>query len=84
MTTFLENIKKKINDQFSPEEITLIDKSHLHSKHKMFNSNKFYIKLIIKSKKLREMSKIEAHKVIFSTLKNEMKNDIHALEIEIK
>ena len=30
------------------------------------------------------MSKIEAHKVIFSTLKNEMKNDIHALEIEIK
>ena len=30
------------------------------------------------------MSKIEAHKEIFAILKDEMKNDIHALEIEIK
>tara|TARA_Y100000590_G_scaffold403349_1_gene489958 strand:+ start:5146 stop:5400 length:255 start_codon:yes stop_codon:yes gene_type:complete len=84
MTTFLEKINKKINEQFSPEGLSLIDKSNLHAKHKSFNANKFYIKLIIKSKKLKDMGKIEAHKVIFSALKNEMKNDIHALEIEIK
>ena len=84
MTTFLEKIRKKINEQFCPEEISLIDKSSLHSKHKSFNSKKFYIKLIIKSKKLREMSTIEAHKAIFNVLKNEMKTDIHALEIKIK
>ena len=30
------------------------------------------------------MSKIEAHKEIFSLLKDEMKDKIHALEIEIK
>ena len=30
------------------------------------------------------MSKIQAHKKIFSILKEEMKNKIHALEIEIK
>ena len=29
------------------------------------------------------MNKIEAHKKIFSILKDEMKNKIHALEIEI-
>ena len=29
------------------------------------------------------MNKIEAHKEIFSILKNEMKDKIHALEIEI-
>jgi len=30
------------------------------------------------------MDKIEAHKEIFSILKDEMNNKIHALEIEIK
>jgi len=30
------------------------------------------------------MNKIEAHKKIFSILKNEMESKIHALEIELK
>ena len=30
------------------------------------------------------MGKIDAHKTIFAILKNEMENEIHALEIEIK
>ena len=30
------------------------------------------------------MGKIDAHKAIFSILNDEMKNKIHALEIEIK
>ena len=37
-----------------------------------------------KSQALKKMSKIEAHKAIFATLKDEMQNKIHALEIEIK
>ena len=84
MTTFLEEVKAKINNKLSPEHILLIDNSYLHTKHKSFDSNKFHLKLIIKSKKLASMNKIDAHKVIFSILKEEMKNKIHALEIEIK
>ena len=84
MITFLEKIKAKINNKLSPEQILLIDNSYLHSKHKSFDSNKFHIKLIIKSEKLKNMKKIDAHKVIFSILNDEMKNKIHALEIEIK
>ena len=37
-----------------------------------------------KSEKLKNMSRIEAHKKIFSLLKEEMKDEIHALEIEIE
>ena len=84
MITFLEKIEAKINKKLYPEHVLLIDNSHLHAKHKAFNSNKFYLKLIIKSEKLKNMSKIDAHKVIFSILKEEMQNKIHALEIEIK
>ena len=81
---FFTEIKEKISKKINPENIILIDNSHLHSKHKSFDENKFYLKIIIKSKKLRSMSKIMAHKEIFSILKNEMNNKIHALEIEIQ
>ena len=84
MVTFLEKIKAKINNKLSPEQILLIDNSYLHTKHKSFDPNRFHLKLVIKSKKLKNMEKIDAHKVIFSILNDEMKNKIHALEIEIK
>ena len=61
----------------------VIDNSSLHTKHKSFDPQKLHLKIIIKSKKLRDMNKILAHKEIFSILKKEMKNNIHALEIEI-
>ena len=84
MITFLEEVKEKIRNQLNPEELSLIDNSFLHTKHKSFDPKKFHIKLIIKSKELKKISKIEAHKIIFSILKDEMNNRIHALEIEIK
>ena len=68
---------------FLNDQITLIDNSSLHAKHKSFDPNKFHLKIIIKSEKLKRMSKIDAHKEIFSILKDEMKTKIHALEIEI-
>ena len=84
MTSFFDQIKEKINKKINPENIILIDNSSFHTKHKFFDSNKLHLKIIVKSKKLRSMNKIAAHKVIFSILKDEMNNRIHALEIEIK
>ena len=83
MTSFFDQIKEKINKKINPENIILIDNSSLHTKHKSFDSNKLHLKIVIKSTKLKNMDKITAHKEIFSILKNEMKNKIHALEIEI-
>ena len=84
MITFIEKVKEKINKRLNPEQIELIDNSNLHAKHKSFNPNKLHLKLIIKCVKLTNMEKISAHKVIFSILKEEMQDRIHALEIEIK
>ena len=81
---YIDKIKKIINEKLEPEKISIIDNSELHSKHKSFDPEKFHLKLIILSKKLKNMEKIDAHKLIFSVLKEEMKNKIHALEIEIK
>ena len=40
---FFDEIKDKINKKINPENITLINNSHLHAKHKSFDSNKFHI-----------------------------------------
>jgi len=49
---FFDKVKEKINKKINPENIILIDNSHLHSTHKSFDINKFHLKIIIKSKKL--------------------------------
>ena len=68
MISFFDEIKEKIKKKINPEDLELIDNSSLHSKHKFFDKNKFHLKIIIKSKKLINMNKIEAHKLIFSIL----------------
>ena len=83
MMNFFDQLKEKINKNIKPEKITLIDNSHIHSKHKFFDAKKYHLKIIIKSEKLKKMSKIDSHKLIYSTLEADMNEKIHALEIEI-
>ena len=80
----LDSIKEKIKSELKPEYLSLIDNSHLHTRHKSFDPNKYHLKIVIKSVRLKEMQKIEAHRLIFSILGEEMKKTIHALEIEVK
>ena len=80
---FFDKIKEKINKKINPENLILIDNSSFHTKHKSFEPGKLHLKIIIESEKLKKMNKITAHKEIFSILKDEMSNKIHALEIEI-
>ena len=63
------------------EHVELDDKSFLHKGHKNNNPNKFHIKLKIKSRTLKNMSRIDSNKIIFKLLDKEMKNYIHSLQI---
>ncbi len=82
--SFFDEIKEKINKKINTKNIILIDNSSFHTKHKSFDPDKLHLKIIIESEKLKKMNKVAAHKEIFTILKEEMKNKIHALEIEIK
>ena len=84
MISFVKQLEEKIKKEFNPERIQLINNSHLHARHKSFDVNKVHLKLIIYSTKLKEIKRTDAHKMIFALLKEEMKDKIHALEIEIK
>jgi len=84
MENFLQHVKTKVQEKLQIESIQVVDNSYLHKSHKSFVEGKFHIKLIIKSNQLKSMSKIEANRLIFAILKDEMKEKIHALQVEIK
>ena len=56
MNDFVNKVKQTIYNELKPEDILLIDNSNLHTKHKSFNPDKFHLKLVIKSKKLKALS----------------------------
>ena len=84
MNDFLRSIETKIKKNLKIESILIIDNSSKHKKHKFFDSEKYHLKLEIKSTYLSSLNKIQAQRQIMSLLAEELKNKIHALEIKIK
>ncbi len=83
INTLSEIIKKKISDEINYESLEIQDKTYLHIKHKNHESNKFHIKLVLKSDDLLKISKISSTRKIYKVLKIELKKYIHSIQIEI-
>ena len=76
-------VKKKLLNQINIESINIEDKSFLHKNHKGNQPGRFHLKLIIVSKELKNMSKIESNKKIYKILDKELKEFIHSIQILI-
>ncbi len=83
MENNFKKIEKKLREYFKLEELIIIDNTHLHVKHKSFTPGKLHLHLKIKSQYLGSISKISAHRSIMKVLKDDLKTNIHALEISI-
>ncbi len=79
----IEIVKNKLNKNISCESIEIEDKTFLHKNHSSNDKNKFHIRLIITSKYLKEKKKIQSTKEIYKVLKDELKNNIHSIQILI-
>ena len=77
------NVKKKIKKNISIENILIEDKTFLHKNHPGHESNRFHLKITIKSEELKKLNKIESNKKIYKILDKELKNHIHSLQILI-
>ena len=78
------NIKKKIVNNILIENIKIEDKSFLHKNHSGNREGKFHLKILIKSKKLKKMSRLESNKLIYKLLDSEIKKFIHSIQILIE
>ena len=84
MKNYFEEIKKRLNDNIKIEKIEIIDNSHKHRSHKSFGPVKYHLHLKINSIYLNSITRVNAQKIIMKILKNDLKNKIHALEINIE
>ena len=84
MKNYFEEIDKKLKKQIKIEKLEIVDNSHKHKGHKFYSSEKFHLKLKIKSLYLQTLSRINAQKLIMKILKDDLKTRIHALEISIE
>ena len=76
-------VKKKLMNFIVIEKIIIEDKSFLHKNHSGNNPNKFHLKLLLESKELKKLSKIDRNKKIYKILDKEIKDYIHSIQILI-
>ena len=64
MKNYFKEIKQKLESNIKLEKVEIVDNSLKHRNHKFFDSEKYHLKLKIKSLYLNSISKINAHKII--------------------
>ena len=76
-------VKKKLTDQIDIDSVKIEDKSFLHKNHVDNQEGKFHLKIILSSKELKIMNRIESNKKIYKILGKELKEHIHSVQILI-
>ena len=79
----IEIVKNKINKNIICDKIEVEDKTFLHKNHSSHDKNKFHIKLVITSDYLKKKDKIQSTKEIYKILEEELKNNIHSIQLLI-
>jgi len=76
-------VKKKLTNQINIENIKIEDKSFLHKNHDSNQHGRYHLKIILSSKELNFLTRIESSKKIYKILDKELKEDIHSIQILI-
>ena len=79
----IEIVKKKINSNTQVDTLQILDKTFLHKKHRSYEEGKFHLEIIIKSEKLKNLSRVEATRILNKILEKEIKEFIHSLQIKL-
>jgi len=83
ISELIKIIEKKIMSQDCITNVKIEDKSFLHKNHKSNEKGKFHILLLVESAELKEKNKLYSTRFIYKILDNELKNNIHSLQIKL-
>ena len=76
-----KKIENKLLEDASIKDVKIIDNTYKHLKHNSHQKGKYHIKLEINSEILKKTNRIQSNKVIYKILSDELKTDIHSLQI---
>ena len=84
MENYLDNIKKKLKNKISFENLEIVDNSQKHKGHKFFSKDKYHLHLKIKSVYLKSISSVNAQRLIMSTFCSHVSLPPYTLIIQLK
>ena len=76
-----KKIENKLLNDNSIKNVKIIDNTYKHLKHNSHQKGKYHIKLEINSEILKKANRIQSNKLIYKILSEELKTDIHSLQI---
>ena len=67
-----------------PQSLEIIDDSHKHASHAGFMDDGSHYRMLIVSPQFDGKNMVARHRMVYATLGDMMKHDIHALNIDAK
>lgn len=77
----VDKIRSRLESKFAPQELDVIDESHLHVGHPGARDGRGHFRVRIVSDSFSGVSPIERHRMVYEALDELMKSDIHALSV---
>ncbi|MEQ1610151.1 MAG: BolA family protein [Hyphomonadaceae bacterium] len=83
LTTRIERIRAALVAAFSPDELDIVDESHLHHGHAgAAPGGETHYAVTIRSAVLSGLSRLARHRAVNDVLKDEFASGLHALHID--
>lgn len=77
-------IRERLTQQLSPEQLEIVDESHLHAGHAGAASGAGHFAVTIVSDKFQDKSLLERHRMVYMAVDDLMRSEIHALSIQAR
>ena len=84
MNSRIEIIEQTLRQKLNIHELLIEDEGHLHKGHKAANEGKMHLRISIVSDDFLDSSPIQRHQIIYSLLAEFLKDELHALSLELK
>jgi len=78
----LQEIRNRLAETFDPETLGVEDESHLHEGHVGARDGRGHFRVLIVSEAFADKSLLDRHRMVYKSLGDLMRTDIHALAID--
>ena len=78
----IDLIRTRLNDALSPNDLDIVDESHLHIGHAGAASGAGHFSVTVVSDKFNNCSTLERHRMVYKAVDDLMQSEIHALSIK--
>lgn len=78
----ITKIEQKLQQALAPENLDIVDESHLHAGHAGAKSGGGHYAVTLVSQKFSGKTPIQRHRMVYEALNEMMQKEIHALNIK--